>query len=127
LPNRPFASAKRSGRAWITGVRHDQAATREDVTFVEPDPGRAGLERIAPLADWTQSEVWSYALTHDVPYNALNDRGFPSVGCTHCTRAIVAGEDLRAGRWSGFDKVECGLHAREAPAQRVDAVEATVL
>jgi phosphoadenosine phosphosulfate reductase len=62
-----------------------------------------------------------------VPYNALNDRGYPSVGCTHCTRAIVAGEDLRAGRWSGFDKVECGLHAPQAPAERVDAVATSML
>ena len=113
--------------AWITGVRHDQAATRADVSFVEADPRRAGLERIAPLADWTHSDVWSHVLAFGVPYNALNDRGFPSVGCTHCTRAIVAGEDARAGRWSGFDKVECGLHARPASALRVDAVEASML
>ena len=96
--------------AWITGVRHDQSATRKAIAFVEADPRRAGLERIAPLADWTESDVWAYVLNHGVPYNALNDRGYPSVGCTHCTRAIVPGEDARAGRWSGFDKVECGLH-----------------
>ena len=113
--------------AWITGVRHDQAATRADVSFVEADPRRAGLERIAPLADWTQSDVWSYVLARDVPYNPLHDRGYPSVGCTHCTRAIVAGEDARAGRWPGFDKVECGLQARPVPAKRVDSIEASVL
>ena len=112
--------------AWITGLRHDQAATRKAVSFVDADPRRAGLERIAPLADWTQSDVWSYVLAHDVPYNPLNDRGYPSVGCTHCTRAIVAGEDARAGRWSGFDKVECGLHVGPS-TERVDVVETSVL
>lgn len=106
--------------AWITGVRHDQAATREAIAFVEADPRRARLERIAPLADWTEGDVWSYVLAHDVPYNALNDRGYPSVGCTHCTRAIAPGEDARAGRWSGFDKVECGLHV-PAPAEVVES------
>ncbi len=107
--------------AWITGVRHDQSVTRKAISFVEADPRRAGLERVAPLADWTDADVWSYVLAHDVPYNALNDRGYPSVGCTHCTRAIVAGEDARAGRWSGFDKVECGLHV--VPSERFEDTE----
>jgi len=96
--------------AWITGLRRSQTATRAEVVFAAPDEVHAGIEKIAPLADWTDGDVWSYVLTNDVPYNPLNDAGFPSVGCTHCTRAILPGEDARAGRWSGFAKTECGLH-----------------
>ena len=96
--------------AWITGLRRDQSATRRDVPFVERDERPGGLAKIAPLADWSERDVWAYIVARDVPYNPLNDRGYPSLGCTHCTRAVVAGEDARAGRWSGFDKVECGLH-----------------
>lgn len=99
--------------AWITGLRRDQASTRRDVAFAEGDAARPGLEKIAPLADWSEGDVWSYVLENDVPYNALNDQGYPSVGCTHCTRAIHAGEDTRAGRWSGSAKVECGLHVAQ--------------
>lgn len=98
--------------AWITGLRRDQARTRAHVEIVARDDVAGGLTKIAPLAEWSEADVWSYVLTNDVPYNPLNDRGYPSVGCTHCTRAVVAGEDARAGRWSGFDKVECGLHER---------------
>lgn len=97
--------------AWITGIRRDQSATRGAVMAIEPDPDHATRVKIAPLADWTSKDIWSYIAAYDVPYNSLNDRGYPSVGCTHCTRAIVPGEDQRAGRWSGFAKTECGLHA----------------
>ena len=96
--------------AWITGIRRDQSASRAAVDVVSRDEG-AGLAKIAPLADWTTNDVWNYVVAHDVPYNPLNDRGYPSLGCTHCTRAIVPGEDPRAGRWSGTGKLECGLHA----------------
>jgi phosphoadenosine phosphosulfate reductase len=96
--------------AWFTGLRRDQAATRRNVAFEELDDANPGLEKIAPLADWSEAEVWSYVVSRDVPYNPLNDRGYPSVGCTHCTRTVAPGEDPRAGRWSGFTKTECGLH-----------------
>ncbi len=96
--------------AWLTGLRRDQSPGREDVPFVARDPASERLEKIAPLADWSEADVWSYVLAHEVPYNALNDRGYPSVGCTHCTRAVARGEDVRAGRWPGLAKVECGLH-----------------
>ena len=99
--------------AWISGIRRDQSSSRANVATETRDAG--GLAKIAPLADWTSADVWSYVLAHDVPYNPLNDRGYPSLGCTHCTRPIAPGEDPRAGRWSGFDKLECGLHA-SAPA-----------
>lgn len=94
--------------AWISGVRRDQSATRGTVTFRDRDED--GKMRVAPLADWTQSDVDAYIAAHDVPYNALNDRGYPSVGCTYCTRAVMPGEDPRAARWPGFAKTECGLH-----------------
>ena len=107
-PQRAFLSQY---DAWITGVRREQSTTRYDIPFVEPD-GR-GLAKIAPLADWSERDVWSYIAAHDVPYNPLNDRGYPSLGCTHCTRAVAPGEDSRAGRWPGFAKTECGIHVTE--------------
>jgi phosphoadenosine phosphosulfate reductase len=67
--------------------------------------------KVSPLADWTRDEVWRYVVRHDVLYNPLHDRNYPSISCTHCTRAVLPGEDHRAGRWSGFNKTECGLHA----------------
>ncbi len=66
--------------------------------------------KISPLADWTDKMVWAYIHAHDLPYNPLHDRNFASIGCTPCTRAILPGEDPRAGRWPGFSKTECGLH-----------------
>ena len=96
--------------AWITGIRRDQSASRTNVDVVSHDD-TTGLAKIAPLAEWTSKDIWSYVVAHDVPYNPLNDRGYPSLGCTHCTRAVAPGEDPRAGRWSGTDKLECGLHA----------------
>ena len=96
--------------AWITGIRRDQSASRRNVDVVSRN-GTTGLAKIAPLAQWTSKDIWSYVVAHDVPYNPLNDRGYPSLGCTHCTRAVAPGEDPRAGRWSGTDKLECGLHA----------------
>ena len=97
--------------AWITGIRRDQSSSRANAQTISRDVNAGGIAKIAPLADWTSADVWSYVMAHDVPYNPLNDRGFPSLGCTHCTRAIVPGEDPRAGRWSGIEKLECGLHA----------------
>ena len=69
-----------------------------------------GLVKVNPLVDWKDADVWKYILEHNVPYNPLHDRGYPSIGCTHCTRPVRPGEDPRAGRWSGFAKTECGLH-----------------
>ena len=96
--------------AWITGIRRDQSASRRNVDVVSRN-GKTGLAKIAPLAEWTSKDIWSYVVAHDVPYNPLNDRGYPSLGCTHCTRAVAPGEDPRAGRWPGTEKLECGLHA----------------
>lgn len=95
--------------AWITGLRRDQASTRRNVQPVMWD-AKHGLYKVNPLAFWDEKQVWRYIFEHDVPYNELHDQGYPSLGCTHCTRAVDQGEDMRAGRWSGTAKVECGLH-----------------
>src|SRR5919198_614989 len=99
--------------AWITGVRRDQAPTRANAKKVEWDE-KFGLVKANPLADWTLKEVWAHIHEHDVPYNPLHDRNYPSIGCTHCTRPVTPGEDPRAGRWAGQEKVECGLHPADA-------------
>ncbi len=96
-------------QAWITSIRRDQTATRARAGKIEWDE-KFGLVKINPLADWNSKQVWQYIRAHDTPYNALHDRSFPSIGCSHCTRAIHPGEDPRAGRWSGTSKTECGLH-----------------
>ncbi len=101
--------------AWITSIRRDQTAARSSSRRVEWD-SRFGLVKVNPIVDWTAKQVWRYIRDHDVPYNELHDRDYPSIGCTHCTRAVRAGEDARAGRWPGFTKTECGLHVIE-PAQ----------
>lgn len=99
-------------RAWITSIRRDQTAARSGARKIEWDT-KFGLVKVNPLADWTSKQVWEYIHKHDVPYNPLHDLSYPSIGCTHCTRAVRPGEDARAGRWSGFTKTECGLHIIE--------------
>ena len=95
-----------------TGIRRAQSVTRRDAKVLELDP--RGVVKVQPLAGWTDEDVTGYLFAHDVPYNPLHDRGFPSIGCTPCTRAIRPGEDSRAGRWADAEKTECGLHL---PAQ----------
>jgi phosphoadenosine phosphosulfate reductase len=95
--------------AWVTAIRRDQTSARAAIRKIDWDQ-KFDLLKISPLADWTREQVWSYVLENNVPYNPLHDRNFPSIGCTHCTRAVLPGEDQRAGRWSGSGKVECGLH-----------------
>jgi phosphoadenosine phosphosulfate reductase len=96
-------------RAWITSIRRDQTSSRAGAGKVQWDE-KFGLVKINPLADWSAKDVWQYIRQHDVPYNVLHERSYPSIGCTHCTRAVLPGEDPRAGRWSGSSKTECGLH-----------------
>ena len=96
-------------RAWITSIRRDQTVARAEAGKIEWDE-RFGLVKINPIADWNSKQVWRYISANEVPYNELHDRGFPSIGCTHCTRAVGPGEDPRAGRWAGSAKSECGLH-----------------
>jgi len=95
--------------AWITGIRREQAPTRRNAKKVEYDT-KFGLLKFNPLASWTHEDVWNYIRKHDVPYNPLHDRNYPSIGCACCTRPVKPGEDPRAGRWAGRDKTECGLH-----------------
>ena len=109
----PLGAKLEKLRAWITAIRRDQTAARAHAGKVEWD-GKFGLLKINPLADWTWDQVWEYIRSRDVPYNPLHDRNYPSIGCTHCTRPVKPGEDLRAGRWSGFAKTECGLHSHRA-------------
>ena len=98
--------------AWLSGLRRDQAVTRGQVGKLEIDEAHPGLFKINPIADWTLDQVWDYIRVHDIPYNALHDKGFPSIGCSPCTRPVKAGEDVRAGRWWWElpEQKECGLH-----------------
>lgn len=105
----PLNRALAGYQAWVTGVRREQNPTRAHTEPVEWD-AKHGLIKINPLVMLTQDQVWDYVKCHQVPYNPLHDQGFPSIGCIPCTRAVKPGEDQRAGRWSGFDKKECGLH-----------------
>lgn len=97
--------------AWITGLRREQSPTRQGVAAVEWDEGN-GLIKINPLADWSAEQVWEHIRAHNVPYNALHDRGYPSIGCAPCTRAVAPGQDIRSGRWwwEEPEHRECGLH-----------------
>lgn len=101
-------------RAWITSIRRDQTAARAGAGKIEWDE-KFGLVKVNPIADWSSKQVWEYIRQHNVPYNALHERNYPSIGCTHCTRAVLPGEDHRAGRWPGYAKTECGLHIIQPP------------
>ena len=119
----PLARALSGKKAWVTGLRRAQAVTRKDLPVVEFDADHR-LQKFSPLADWTEDDVWHYIRANDVPYNALHQRGYPSIGCAPCTRAIEPGEEVRAGRWWWEDAAgkECGLHGSAASAleQRPD-------
>jgi len=109
----PLRRALASRRGWITGLRREQADSRANVTEAEHDPVHRKW-KFSPLADWTHEDVWSYLRENRVPYNSLHDRGYPSIGCEPCTRAVKPGEHPRAGRWwweQDSAKKECGLHA----------------
>ncbi|HTR54714.1 MAG TPA: phosphoadenylyl-sulfate reductase [Kofleriaceae bacterium] len=110
----PLREALRDYDGWITAIRRDQTPERAHAQLVEHDR-RFDLVKVNPLVAWTHDDVWAYISAHDVPYNALHERGYPSIGCAPCTSAIVPGEALRAGRWRGAGKTECGIHAAKAP------------
>lgn len=95
--------------AWMTGIRREQSPTRRNAQIVEVDQ-RFRLTKVNPLVHWTSEDVWAYIRERDVPYNPLHDERYPSIGCAPCTRPVHEGEDPRSGRWSGFQKTECGLH-----------------
>lgn len=109
----PLRRALAGRKAWITGMRAAQSATRTDLPVRQYDDSN-GLEKYNPLSDWSEQDVWAYIRIHGVPYNALHDQFYPSIGCAPCTRAIAVGEDIRAGRWWWEDPAnkECGLHRK---------------
>ncbi len=114
----PLGRALASKRAWITGMRAQQTVSRAELPLRQWDEAH-GLEKFNPLAQWNEEQVWAYVREHQVPYNALHDQHYPSIGCAPCTRAISKGEDIRAGRWWWEDaqSKECGLHvAKRKPA-----------
>jgi len=96
---------------WITGLRRDQTENRKDTQIFQIDHGHGGILKINPIINWTWDDVWDYIKKYNLPHNSLLDKGFPSIGCAPCTRAIKPGEDLRAGRWWWEQgNKECGLH-----------------
>jgi phosphoadenosine phosphosulfate reductase len=107
----PLKRAFGTLQAWICGLRREQSVTRHDMQIVEWDEGN-GLIKINPLMNWSEAQVWDYIRSNSVPYNGLHDKGFPSIGCQPCTRAVKEGEDVRAGRWwwESPEHKECGLH-----------------
>ena len=113
----PFRRAIEGFPAWITGLRREQSAERARTETVEWDH-QHGLYKISPLLDWSDAEVWAYIRAKELPYNPLHDRGYPSIGCSPCTRAIQPGESARAGRWwwERVESRECGLHVRRPVA-----------
>jgi phosphoadenosine phosphosulfate reductase len=102
--------AIQGAKAWASAIRRDQSPDRAKAPIVGWDK-KFGLVKVSPLANWTKKDVWKLITDHDIPYNALHDQGYTSIGCWPCTRAVLFGEDDRAGRWSGFQKTECGLHS----------------
>jgi phosphoadenosine phosphosulfate reductase len=111
----PLERALAGKRAWITGQRREQSATRAQLAEREFDAAH-GLEKFNPLAAWSEAEVWEYVHAHRVPYNPLYDQGYRSIGCAPCTRPVVAGEKARAGRWwwELVEHRECGIHLKNA-------------
>jgi phosphoadenosine phosphosulfate reductase len=110
----PLREKLKTLKAWICGLRREQSITRGDIAIVEWDEAN-GLVKINPIIDWTGDQVWEYIKKNKIPYNKLHDKGYASIGCAPCTRAIALGEDVRAGRWWWEDPhhKECGLHRRK--------------
>lgn len=109
----PLKRAFETLDVWISGLRRDQSVTRQEMQLIEWDDAN-GLLKINPLINYSEEQVWDYVRIYQVPYNKLQDKGFPSIGCQPCTRAIKPGEDIRAGRWwwENPEHKECGLHKR---------------
>jgi phosphoadenosine phosphosulfate reductase len=122
----PLQRALAGKKAWITGQRRAQSATRTELAVQEIDHAH-GLAKFNPLADWSEEDIWHYIRSKDVPYNALHDKGYPSIGCEPCTRAIQPGEDVRAGRWwwENPESKECGLHVVDGKLVRIKSIQTT--
>jgi phosphoadenosine phosphosulfate reductase len=109
----PLKRAFEGLEVWICGLRREQSVTRMDMKVIEWDETNQ-LLKLNPLINHTEAEVWDYIKSHKVPYNKLHDKGYPSIGCQPCTRAVQPGEDVRAGRWwwENPEHKECGLHRK---------------
>lgn len=105
----PLQAALSNLDAWFTGLRRDQSPTRASLPLISWD-SQYDMVKLNPLAGWSRGQVWQYLLDHRIPYNPLHDRGYASIGCTHCTRRTPTGADERAGRWVNTAKIECGIH-----------------
>ncbi|MEC5163416.1 MULTISPECIES: phosphoadenylyl-sulfate reductase [unclassified Janthinobacterium] len=121
----PLGRALAGNKAWVTGQRRAQSSTRAELHVEQDDPDH-GMTKFNPLADWSEEDVWQYIRDNNVPYNALHDQGYPSIGCQPCTRAVEPGEDVRAGRWwwENPDSKECGLHMVDGKLIRIKSVAA---
>ncbi len=121
----PLNRALAGNKAWITGQRRAQSATRTELAVQEDDAAH-GMQKFNPLADWSEEDVWNYLRSNEVPYNPLHDKGYPSIGCEPCTRAIQPGEDIRAGRWwwENPESKECGLHVVDGKLVRIKSAQA---
>ena len=121
----PLGRALAGNRAWVTGQRRAQSTTRAELAVEEIDAAH-GMTKFNPLADWSEDDVWQYLRDNKVPYNALHDQGFPSIGCAPCTRAVQPGEDVRAGRWwwENPESKECVLHMVDGKQIRIKSVAA---
>jgi phosphoadenosine phosphosulfate reductase len=119
----PLNRALAGNKAWITGQRRAQSTTRSDLAVQEDDVAH-GMQKFNPLADWSEEDVWNYIRSNNVPYNPLHDKGYPSIGCEPCTRAIQPGEDVRAGRWwwENPESKECGLHVVDGKLVRIKSI-----
>ncbi len=113
----PLKRALAGAQAWITGLRRDQAASRQRLDKFEIDGAHGGIVKLSPLAGWTEEKTWEYIKKNNVPYNRLHDAGFRSIGCEPCTRAVKPGEDVRSGRWwwENPGHKECGIHQNPKP------------
>ena len=109
----PLSKALSGVSTWITGLRREQSITRKQVNTIEWDDTQKKI-KVNPLADWTTEQVWDYIRSHKIPYNTLHDKGYPSIGCMPCTRAVEPGGDIRSGRWwwESPENKECGLHEK---------------
>ncbi|WP_091739883.1 phosphoadenylyl-sulfate reductase [Marininema mesophilum] len=107
----PLERALASATAWLSGLRRDQSPSRQFTQFVNKDDRFSSI-KVCPLIHWTWDDVWAYIRRENLPYNALHDQGYPSIGCDKCTLAVKEGQDHRAGRWVGSQKTECGLHVQ---------------
>ena len=105
----PLNETLKGAKAWISGLRREQSPTRANVEFINLDKRFESI-KVCPLIHWTWKDVWRYVSKHDLPYNPLHDKGYPSIGCETCTKPAFTMDDLRSGRWSGQGKTECGLH-----------------